>query len=241
MCRHHFILLWAFIASRYTIAQGSDLLFEDPLEDLGLNSGAADWGVEGSLFDEPYSATAMTPPPTDDNLFNLDSEPFSTLLADNTDICMNEPQISSPQRSRIRARTAVCAPEDSSSSKKTYKTPQELGLLTQESINDYWCPTRIYQGILNIPVCSEYDELQIIPSDLMDPETLIPLTTTGLKEILTCSFSTSLCSLFFYYFSFRLISSELPPTLERDKGEGSEETKTEKIRDDLGIIIMLIN
>jgi hypothetical protein len=214
MRRHHLIILWAFTASRSITAQESDSLFGNPGDGMSPNSGP-DWDLNASLFDSidaPYAETITTSTTDDGGLLHLDNDSFSTLLADHTDMCSDQFQTSSPP-GRIRARGAVCSDGDSSKPPKieTNNVPSALKLMTQEAIDDYWCPTSIFQGILNTPVCSEYEEVESFTSTLMDAAPLSPLNNMGLKKIFTCSLRTSLL----ISSIFLCISSKMPRLFPR--------------------------
>ena len=179
-----FILVWVFTASRCAAAE-MEFSLDEPLYDLDTEVGA--WDADTSMFaahsDDLYSTTA------EDNIFPVASDPLTAVSPDNLSICIDENQPSS----RIRARSGVCVDEtDSSHSGTVEYDPRLPGTLAeQDRVKKQWCPGTAFQGILDIPVCSQYEDIQILPSDLTDLDTGWPLTSTGLKTIVTAKLSMS--------------------------------------------------
>ena len=177
-------LVLAFSASRYAAAK-TEFSLDEPLYEEDTEEGA--WDTDTSLFaahsDDLYSTT------TEDNIFPVTSDPYTEMFADNPSICIDENQPSS----RIRARSGICVDEtDSSRSGTVEYDPRLPGTLAeQDQVKKQWCPGTAFQGILDIPVCSQYEDIQILPSDLTDFDTGVPLSSTGLKTVVTAKLSMS--------------------------------------------------
>lgn len=191
--RRYFALVLALTASRYAAAE-TEFSFDEPLNEL--NTDGKEWDPDASLFapsDDLYPTT------TEDNLFPMSSDPSTAAFADNPSICTNGNQ----PPSRIRARSGTCADEiNSGRSGTAVYDPRIPGTVAeQDEIKQQWCPETAYQGILDIPVCSQYDDIEILSSDLTDFDTGQPLSATGLKIIVTASLSMS-CSPFSILISF---------------------------------------
>lgn len=192
---HRFAPVLAFTASRYAAAE-VEFPFDEPLDELNMHGGG--WDTDASLFappdNDPY-------PMTEDPLLNWDSDSYPAVLAEIPDFCIDENQ----PPSRIRARAGVCVDGSNPSGSGTgvYDPPVPGTLAEQEETKKKWCPEAAFQGILNVPVCSQYEEIQILSNDLTDFDTGVPLTTTGLKMVVTATLSRScILSLF--------LSSSLP-------------------------------
>lgn len=178
-----FLLVLVLMPSRYA-AKGIEFPFDDTLDELDPDEGP--WDPGPSLFvdsDEFYSTTA------EDSFFSAGSGPYTAVSADNASTCM----IEDPPLSRIRERSGVCENENefSGSSTAVYDPRLPGTLAEQEEIKSQWCPEEAYHGVLDIPVCSQYEDIQILPSDLTDVDTGEPLSATGLKTIVTGSLSMS--------------------------------------------------
>ena len=179
-----FILALALTASKYAATE-TEFSLEAPSYELDTDEGA--WDPDDSLFaansDDVYPMTA------DDNIFSLSSDPYIEVSANNPSICNDENQ--SP--SRKRARSGICVDEtDSSRSGTVEYDPRLPGTVAeQDEIKKQWCPETAFQGILDIPVCSQYDDIQILSSDLTDVDTGVPLSATGLKIVVTARLSMS--------------------------------------------------
>lgn len=181
---YQFILVLALMASRYAATE-TEFSLDEPLYELNTDEGA--WDTDTSLFaansDDLYPTTA------DDNIFPLSSDPYTEVFADNPSICINGNHPSS----RRRARSGICADETGSSRSNTVEyDPRIPGtLVEQDQIKNQWCPEKTFQGLLDIPVCSQYDDIQILSSDLTDFDTGVPLSATGLKIVVTARLSLS--------------------------------------------------
>ena len=173
----------AFTVSRYAAAE-VEFPFDKPLDALNMHGG--EWATEASLFappnDDPYLMT-------EDPLLDWNSDLDPVVLADIPNLCSNE---NSPS-SRIRARSGVCVDGSNPSSSGTgvYDPPVPGTLAEQDETKKKWCPEIAFKGILDIPVCSQYDEIQILSNDLTDFDTGVPMTTTGLKMVVTATLSRS--------------------------------------------------
>ena len=184
-----FSLVLALTASRYAATQ-TEFPLDEPLGELITDEGAWD-NTEpplfAAIFDDLYSMT------DEGSVFPWSSDPYAEVFADDPSICIDQDQPSS----RIRARSGICADEnDTTRSGTAVYDPRLPGTLAEQNeVKKQWCPEIAYQGVLDIPVCSQYEDIQILSSDLTDFDTGQPLTETGLKIILTASLSMS-CSLY---------------------------------------------
>ena len=154
-----------------------------------VNPDGEEWvTADASLFaqpDRPY-------PTTEDPFFaSTGGDPDAAVLsADIFSSCVdgNQPP------SRIRARSELCPNEiDSTGLGTAVSAPSVPGAASEQDdgTKKKWCPEDIYQGLLNIPVCSQFDDISILSSDLVDYNTGKPLTATGLKIIVTATLSKS--------------------------------------------------
>jgi hypothetical protein len=173
MRHYRFVLMLVSITSRSVAAQ-ADIFVDDGLDEL---NGASEWDQEVldfNQYDDPY-------PLTEEALF-LDTDPYPLELADITSACTDTNQ--SP--SRVRARAEYCSEGDF-----PFRHDQGDDDLTIPS--NLWDSDKPYcanyKGLLDIPVCSFYEEIQIIPSDLTDFDTGQLLSKTGLKHVLSSELS----------------------------------------------------
>lgn len=184
MRRRQFILVLTLTASKYAATE-TEFSLGAPSYELDTNEGA--WDPDNSLFavnsDDLYPMTA------DDNIFSLSSDPSTEVFANNPSTCTDENQ----RPNRRRARSGICVDETDSSRTGTLEYDPRLPgtVAEQDEIKKQWCPETAFQGILDIPVCSQYDEIQILSSDLTDIDTGVPLSATGLKIVVTARLSMS--------------------------------------------------
>lgn len=174
----------ALTASMYAATE-TEFSLEAPSYELDTDEGA--WDTDTSPF--APSSDDLYPMTADDNLFSLSSDPYIEVSANNPSICVDGNQ---PSRRR-RARSGICVDETGSSRSGTLEYDPRLPgtVVEQDQLKAQWCPQTAFQGILDIPVCSQYDDIQILSSDLTDFDTGVPLSSTGLKIILTARLSMS--------------------------------------------------
>lgn len=175
----------------YVAADTGFLSDDDPMSELNGNEGG--WNADFSLFADSDRLDQMA----DEPLFNSNDDSYGTFPTENPQLCLDPDQAPS----RLRARSGVCPSEmnsagSGSGSGTAVQNPPIPGTFTEQSdeTKRQWCPDVVYQALLNIPVCSYYDDIQILSSDLTDFDTGKPLTATGLKTIVSAYLSRPLIS-----------------------------------------------
>lgn len=97
-----------------------------------------------------------------------------------------------------------------------YLTPIPF-LETDEEIKRFFCPTQLYQEVLNIPVCAIYDDFGLLSSDLLSSSSLLRFVgshlagTTRLVDVRIGGLSKfhGLISLLFFHYSLVSLSLSL--------------------------------
>lgn len=171
----------------------SDFLASDTLDSGGDSSSSSDDLSLNPLLTTEY-ANANTNDPSNCNSASTSAsdtnQPLSRNRArnNNDDFC-------------IKAKLPPVPREG-------YLTPVP-SLTTDEELKRFFCPTEMFQGILNIPVCALYDDFGLFGSDIFSLELMRPLSNTQLMNVRTgklsmWAFSFRFCSFLWFLMFFEI-------------------------------------
>lgn len=174
--------------SALNLGGGDKLLFGDP------NGAGPDLAADDSLFNL-NSQDAFDPDLlASDNPGSIIGDGVNPLLtADaNANKLSNCNSNNNPQQplSRKRARSTTGDDFCPEIKAKLPPTPREgyltplPNLETDEELKRFFCPTQLFQGILNIPVCALYDDFLLFGSDVFSLEIMAPLSNTRLTNVM---------------------------------------------------------
>lgn len=189
---------------------GDKLLFGDP------NDTDSDLTAEDSLFNLNSQDTLDSNIIASDDSGSSD-DPNSLIIADankpnNCNSNDNNQQLLSRNRARsnnddfcVEVKTKLPpAPREG------YYTPLP-NLITDEELKRFFCPTELFQGILNIPVCALYDNFGLFVSDIFSLELMSPISNTRLTNVRPGKLSRWI--FFFVLFLFCFFATLIyPPT-----------------------------
>lgn len=213
----------------YALAFGNPLepISDLPADDtsfLSLDSG------DQLLFGDPNDAGSGLA--AEDSLFNLDSQDTlgSNIIANDDSNALliagaNTPSSCSSNNknilplSRNRARSDAgdfCVGDDGKplpEPSQGYYTPLPT-LMTDEQVKQYFCPTKLFKGILNIPVCALWDDFGLYSPNIFNPELMLSYTNVRYGKLSKSNF----CS-FFFFLPFRF-THQRSLFIQRKRGLG---------------------